>query len=169
MITLDSTRALSIRLPKGAGGGTEEVRIDTLPETIIYNLLQHGLQQKMADPAAGMAKAGKGESEIKTACLAVLERLRAGTWADRSVGPRAGNLEEFINQEAKKKAMSRILAAEAGKDAQVKAIVEKVGKEPALTAIAARYAADEGFRSATQKLWEARTTKAEIDLGDLEV
>lgn len=160
---------LAVRLPKGAGGATIQVNTDTLPVEIQKLLMQHGLQQKMSDPAAGMAKAGKDQAEIETACLSVLERLRAGTWAEKATGPRATNLEEFINQEAKKKALSRVVAAEEGKDAQVAAIIAKVGREQALKAIWDRYAETDSFRKATQLLWEARTAKADVDLMGLDI
>lgn len=87
----------SINLPGAAGGGSLEVDMSAFSESILAALALHGLQQKVADKVSGAKKAEMTEADALAACLAVIESLKAGTWAQHGGGgPRATNETDFI-------------------------------------------------------------------------
>lgn len=128
-------------------GGSFEVDMDTFPADILARLAIHGLQQKVADSCADKAKYAD-KAAIVLRSQGVIDNLKAGTWAERAVGPRATTFETFLHQEAVKAAKARM-----EKDEKAKAA--------GLEFVASRYATNESFIAATRKLWDARTAKVD--------
>lgn len=102
--------------------------LDTLPESVVKQLVIHGLSQKVGDSAAGFA-AGQDYSGAFEAMTQTLESLQAGEWNRRGEGV---GKEDIINavvaitkrpeDEVRGKATAEKLA-EWGKNKAVKAHV----------------------------------------------
>ena len=68
---------LKIRLPKAAGGVTLDVTVDSLPESIRWELMRHGLQQKVADACARTKEQpALSEAEALAECNEVIALLK---------------------------------------------------------------------------------------------
>lgn len=128
-------------------GGSFEVDMDTFPADILARLAIHGLQQKVADSCADKSKYAD-KAAIVARSQSVVDNLKAGTWAERAVGPRATTFEAFLSAESIKAAKARM-----EKDEKAKAA--------GLDFVANRYATNESFIAATRKLWDARTAKVD--------
>lgn len=99
---------LKIRLPKAAGGITLDVAVSSLPESIRWELIRHGLQQKVADACARTKEQpALTESEALTECQDVVKQLQNGTWSQRG-GARVHTFSEWLEREAGKDADKRV-------------------------------------------------------------
>lgn len=79
-----------------ANGHVERIDVDALDEGLRYTALCHGLKQKIVDAAAMSRNTETGApasaEEKRQACIAVIERLRAGHWnAERGSGEGTGS------------------------------------------------------------------------------
>lgn len=78
-----------------AKGGVEVFRgmLSTFPAEIIAQAAAYAIHKKCQDASGG---SDTTEADAKAAAAKVIEALRAGTWAQRGGGTRAGNEEDFV-------------------------------------------------------------------------
>ena len=79
-----------------AKGGVEVFRgmLSEFPAAIIAQAAAYAIHKKCQDASGGEDVT---ETDAKAKASAVIEALRAGTWAVRGGGARAGNEEDFIH------------------------------------------------------------------------
>jgi len=116
-----------------------------IPESSIHRMLFFAFRQMLDNSIAGITKkledAGKTTAEIDVVLAAkmkaVLDKMLAGTLADRATGPRAQGIEKYLREVAE---------TSIRKNAQAKGKKLPTGKE--LTAMITRLLADEKTRAA---------------------
>lgn len=138
---------LSVTLACAAGGAEWEVPATDFPESILVDLLEHGLQQKLADPVSGAKAKGWDETKCLALVTEALAALKAGTWGKRNSGPRLSTFEAWCKAAAQAEAVERVKPGQ-----------KNAGKDPA--EVAKALLAHPGWIAQTQTAWEAAKARA---------